>query len=163
MLFAWILTIIALFVSWLWNVRLRSSNSHRPYKVLHKPIQDLQADFVVVGAGPGGLAASKCLIEHEKECLVIVIERGMDPSPAGPFPRITGLAHRHNLLSYAVESVGSKLDSGWYVEYPLRYGRMRAMMTSPALLHRIREDVLWEVLPTWIGPCISHRSLQKSD
>ncbi|PWV11990.1 hypothetical protein C3747_55g116 [Trypanosoma cruzi] len=123
MLFAWILTILALFVSWLWNVRLRSSNSHRPYKVLHKPIQDLQADFVVVGAGPGGLAASKCLIEHEKECLVLVIERGMDPSPAGPFPRITGVAHRHNLLSYAVESVGSKLDSGWYVEYPLRYGR----------------------------------------
>ncbi|EKF33181.1 hypothetical protein MOQ_002957 [Trypanosoma cruzi marinkellei] len=123
MLLAWILTLLALFASWLWNLQLRSSNSHRPYKVLQKPIQDLQVDFVVVGAGPGGLAASKCLIEHEKESLVLVIERGMDPSPAGPFPKITGIAHMHNLLSHAVESVGSKLDSGWYVDYPLRHGR----------------------------------------
>ncbi|RNF15852.1 uncharacterized protein Tco025E_05441 [Trypanosoma conorhini] len=121
MVFAWIIALVGLILSWLWQLRLRSKYVHRPYSVLRRPVQDLQFDFVVVGAGPGGLAAAQCLIEREKDGSVLLIERGVDPSPTGPLAALTGVAHMEKLLSYAVEIVGSKLDSGWYVSCPLHH------------------------------------------
>lgn len=114
-----ILAVVILVVYCLWQLRPKSSYVCRPYNVSREPLLE-EVDFVVVGAGPGGLAATQCLLEREKDKSVLLIERGYDPSSAGLFASFTGFAKKSNLLLFSGDLLGSMYDDGWQVHRPLQ-------------------------------------------
>ncbi|ORC88401.1 uncharacterized protein TM35_000172730 [Trypanosoma theileri] len=119
MLLELVLILLAIGIYWVWVVRPTSTNIYRPYKVVRGPLHDVHADYIVVGAGPGGIAAAECLLQEDKVKSVYILERGVDPSSNGPFSSFIGLFQMHNLISYSIDLVGSHFDSKWYVYRPL--------------------------------------------
>ncbi|KEG13464.1 hypothetical protein DQ04_00991080 [Trypanosoma grayi] len=122
MLLEFVVTLAILMVYWLWQLQPTSAYVRRPYKVVRGPLQDMHVDYVVIGAGPGGLAAAQCLLQHKRDTSVLLIERGADPSVGGPGAAIVSLTQMHNFLSYSVDLVGTSLDSGWCTHRPLHNG-----------------------------------------
>lgn len=66
---------------------LRRSKSRFNRRVAYRQlapsaVAKLAADYVVIGGGPAGLAASRTLLESSPDCVVVLVEAGADPLPS---------------------------------------------------------------------------------
>ncbi|KAH9579010.1 hypothetical protein LSM04_009739 [Trypanosoma melophagium] len=123
MLIKLLLILLAIGTYWVWVIRPKSAYVCRPYKVVQGPLKDVHVDYVVVGAGPGGIAAAEYLLQEDRSRTVFLLERGVDPSSNGPFASFMSLLQMHNLISNSIDLVGSRFDNRWYVHRPL-YGNI---------------------------------------
>ncbi|KAG8347448.1 hypothetical protein TRVL_01729 [Trypanosoma vivax] len=106
-------------VLWVLHLRLNSPHGGHLYRLVTSLPDKWEADYVVIGAGPGGLAAARCLLEHEPRCQVLVIERGEEACPPGILSQLVGRLHVHDLLSYAPESARFAFGQRHSVPRPL--------------------------------------------
>ncbi|SCU73084.1 NAD(P)-binding Rossmann-like domain containing protein, putative [Trypanosoma equiperdum] len=86
----------------------------------HNRVTCTEVDYIVIGAGPGGIAAAQHLLQHDPQGRVLIVERGEDPSPGGVFASLHNFFQPYDLLCHTLDLVGSRFGELFYIRHPLR-------------------------------------------
>lgn len=117
-----LLIVLLSIIYWFINLRPRSPFNVCPVLCQVKPVE---VDYVVVGAGPGGLGAARALLEGDRTATILLIERGPETLPRSTLGKYMHLADRSRALLCSPESVyspmmGGPLDQRLVARRPLR-------------------------------------------
>lgn len=110
MLIEALLFLVVLASIWFLRFRPQSRRNRRPpYKVLHSIFDKASPpvyDYVIVGAGPGGLAALKQILQSSPERpSVLLVEAGPEPLPQSTAGELLQLTQLQRLVLFAPENV----------------------------------------------------------
>lgn len=147
--------LLLLLVVGVWWVKLRPTspyNRRPPYRTLQASPQGLEVDYVVIGAGPAGLAAARTLLEKHTTTSadrspatseaampsILLIEKGQETLKTDVLGEIMQAPHRDRLLSFSPDMVyvptgaipgpalipvlSAAVDQRCVVHRPLRFG-----------------------------------------